>query len=234
MKNDLYNSILGVHVVGGFTALLSGVLILWLPKGTKTHKKWGLIYYYGMAVVFFTTLMLLALRPANQHLWFLSAVAISSFYQAYTGKRRLKFSTTARPSILDNAFLFLLSISALACLGAGLWFLMEETYFLGFLFLFFSVISSQAAAEDFSIFFLKKMQPKPVIQHISRMTGAYAATVTAFVVNAVPKYLPSETPMLVYIFLWTVPGTLIGILGSRMAKNVGLRLTSIRKSNHNL
>lgn len=224
MKNELYAYILAVHIAGGFSALLAGAILLSIQKGTPAHKKWGLIYYYGMAIVFFTTISMCTLRPENRNLWFLTAVAISSFYQAYTGRRRLRTRPSSTASTTDLLFLMLISVSALACAAAGIWFLTAEATFIGALFLFFALISAQAAVEDIRLFFTRKACKQALSLHISRMTGAYAATVTAFVVNAVPKYLPAETPMLVFLLLWIVPGTLIGFLGSRFAQKFKIQV----------
>lgn len=50
MKTAL-SVLLIIHILSGFTALVSGGVSIFTPKGGKTHKKWGKAYYYAMISV---------------------------------------------------------------------------------------------------------------------------------------------------------------------------------------
>ena len=76
---------LGVHISAGATAFVMAPLALATAKGGKAHRRWGKIYFWAMAVVGATALVLAIYRP----LLFLALVAIFSFYAAFSGYRVL-------------------------------------------------------------------------------------------------------------------------------------------------
>jgi uncharacterized membrane protein len=214
--NDLYAGILKLHILSGFLALKSGLLIMVLPKGKYWHKLLGRLYYWSMASVFGTSLLMLALQPEKLSLWFLGGVAIVSFYQTYTGRLRLNRDfSNYQPDNRDYLSFGLQVVTGLAFLaGAAKLGWMGYT---GYAILcgFFAQIAFWVCRED--RYFLQGKQPpmaaSAIAYHISRMMGSYAATITAFLVNAVPRHLPESTPDWVYLSLWILPGTLIGGLG---------------------
>jgi hypothetical protein len=76
---------LGTHVAAGSGAFLLAPLALVTAKGGKAHRLWGKVYFWCMAVVASTALVLAAYRP----ILFLALVAIFSFYAAFTAYRVL-------------------------------------------------------------------------------------------------------------------------------------------------
>ncbi len=56
-------SLLGVHIAAGATAFLMAPLALAAAKGGKAHRRWGKIYFWSMAVVASTALVLALYRP---------------------------------------------------------------------------------------------------------------------------------------------------------------------------
>jgi len=221
MKAQCYSIFLAIHVAGGFTALVTGLLVLIARKAGAFHKTTGMVYYWGMAIVFITTLILLGLQPGRENLWFLGAVGIVSFYQTFTGRLRVKKKLNAyKVGWIDRISLGLVVLTGFACLAAAFHYFSLEDWFRLSLFLFFATIAFTTAFEDIKIF---QGKPKPehanwVAYHAARMIGSYAATVTAFVVNVVPRHLPEETPMVIFLLLWIAPGVLIGFFGGRMQK----------------
>jgi uncharacterized membrane protein len=73
-------SLLGVHIAAGSTAFLMAPLALASAKGGKAHRRWGKIYFWAMAVVGSTALVLAVYRP----ILFLALVAVFSFYAAFS------------------------------------------------------------------------------------------------------------------------------------------------------
>lgn len=223
--NDLYAAILKLHILSGFGALKSGLLVMILPKGKTWHRNLGLIYYYAMALVLLTTLALLALRPDKMSLWFLGGVGIVSFYQTFTGRLRLKRDfSNYRPDFRDYLSFGLQAMAGLAFLTAAT--KLGWMGYTGYAILcgFFAQIGFWVCREDryFLLGQQPPMAPSATAYHISRMMGSYAATLTAFLVNAVPRHLPEGTPDWVFLSLWILPGTLVaglGVIWKRRGKN---------------
>ncbi|MGH9741334.1 MAG: hypothetical protein ACRD51_03180 [Candidatus Acidiferrum sp.] len=77
--------LLAAHITAGSGAFILAPLALVTAKGGKAHRLWGKIYFWCMAVVASTALVLAAYRP----ILFLALVAIFSFYAAFTAYRVL-------------------------------------------------------------------------------------------------------------------------------------------------
>jgi hypothetical protein len=76
---------LGVHIAAGATAFVMAPMALATAKGGKAHRRWGKIYFWAMAVVGSTALVLAIYRP----LLFLALVAVFSFNAAFYSYRVL-------------------------------------------------------------------------------------------------------------------------------------------------
>ena len=77
---------LAVHVAAGTSAFVLAPLALITAKGGKAHRRWGKIYFWAMAVVAVTAMVMAIYRP----ILFLALVAIFSFYSAFVGYRVLR------------------------------------------------------------------------------------------------------------------------------------------------
>jgi hypothetical protein len=78
-------SLLGVHIAAGCTAFVMAPLALATAKGGKAHRRWGKVYFWAMAVVASTAVVLALYRPVL----FLALVAVFSFYAAFAAYRVL-------------------------------------------------------------------------------------------------------------------------------------------------
>jgi hypothetical protein len=76
---------LGVHITAGASAFALAPIALLTAKGGKAHRRWGKIYFWAMAVVTVTALVMAIYRPVL----FLALVAVFSFYSAFVGYRVL-------------------------------------------------------------------------------------------------------------------------------------------------
>jgi uncharacterized membrane protein len=93
MQDPLWiKSMLGVHIAAGCTAFLMAPLALLAAKGGKAHRRWGKVYFWAMAVVASTALVLALYRP----ILFLALVAVFSFYAAFSAYRVLFHKSLAR------------------------------------------------------------------------------------------------------------------------------------------
>lgn len=109
-----------LHIASGSLAFVLAPVALIAAKGGKAHRRWGTVYFYAMAGVAVSAIVMAIYRP----LLFLALVAIFSFYSALLAYRVLdqkaayKGEAVARP--LDwfaAGFTFLASL-LLAAFGA--------------------------------------------------------------------------------------------------------------------
>ena len=191
-----------VHVVAGTMALLVALVPMLTAKGGGTHRRWGQVYFWAMAVVALTAVILAIWRPVV----FLALLAVFSFYSAFYGYRAL---SRKRPregqgsTSLDwaAAVAMLAASAAMAVLGitrpSPAW---ERV---GIVPVVFGVFGMILAGLDFRRF-VRPPEDRNAwwFAHMRGMLGSYIATVTAFsVVNF--TFLPTGVR-----WLWpTVVGT---------------------------
>lgn len=78
--------LLDLHIVFGFGAFVLAPLALVTAKGGKAHRRWGAIYFWCMAGVASTALIMAIWLP----ILFLALIAIFSFYTAFGAYRVLE------------------------------------------------------------------------------------------------------------------------------------------------
>ncbi len=180
---------LGVHIAAGSGAFVLAPLALLTAKGGKAHRLWGKIYFWCMAVVGFTALVMAIYRP----ILFLALVAIFSFYSAFVAYRVLgqKGAWKGEPVVkpLDwIAAIFCFAASAgLALLGAFRPALVSN---LGIPAIIFGVIGMRIAGGAMWGF---THPPKEKMfwwyAHLQGMIGSYIAAWTAFSVVTIGPLL---------------------------------------------
>lgn len=172
----ILNFSLIIHIISGFTALTSGLIIFILKKGNKQHKKIGRVFFYAMLMVIVSALLISVFK---QNL-FLFMIAIFSLYMNYSGYRSIQ-NKTLKPNSLDW---IVLGIGALNMIGM--------IYSLNIVLMIFGGISISLVIGDIRIF-IKTTRGLPIPRmawlrrHIGMMMGTYIATVTAFIVTAGPR-----------------------------------------------
>ena len=162
---------LGVHIVSGFTALLSGLIAILTKKGQKNHKKAGLVYYYSMIGVSISAFIISVLK-SNQ---FLLHISIFAFFQTFNGYRSVKVKEL-KAAPIDWFVLFLGLVNTVFMMLSKNMVLMV-----------FGGICVLLVYSTFKIYYnhiKNKPQPKMIWlpRHIGMMLGAYIATTTAFIV----------------------------------------------------
>jgi hypothetical protein len=195
---------LAVHVAAGASAFILAPLALVTAKGGKAHRRWGKIYFWAMAVVAFTALVMAIYRP----ILFLALVAIFSFYSAFAGYRVLgqkaAYKGEQTSTALDwiaAAFTFAAS-ALLAILGAVRPALVQH---LGIPAIVFGCIGMWIAGNTAWAF---THRPKEKMfwwyAHLAGMLGSYIAAWTAFSVVTIGPLLHHAW------WIWIVP-TAIGV-----------------------
>ena len=200
----LFQTLLGLHIAGGFTGLFCGTISIGVKKGSKLHKLTGKFFFWGMFVASIVALVLSNLP--EHHNIFLFAVGGFTLYMISSGYRivylkRLFKSTAASFKSLD----YLISLFG-CCFGLFLVYLALNNMYQGNNFGIvpgvFGLICLNYARMDFKMLFQKILLKEIWMpNHITRMMGAMIASYTAFLVVNV-KMQP------VWV-LWLLP-TLIG------------------------
>src|SRR5580704_13338641 len=93
-------ALLILHISCGVVAFICAPVALATTKGGKVHRRFGKIYFWAMAGVAVTALILSFALPV----YFLAMVAVFSFYSAFAGYRILSLKdmyTGARPKAVD-------------------------------------------------------------------------------------------------------------------------------------
>jgi len=216
-----YQIILVIHVAFGFTALATGIIPMLAQKGSKTHKLWGNVYYWAMFGVFVTTVALFALRPTEIRLQFFLCIAILSFYLTFSGRRVLQMKQSALQATLsDKAAAIIALASGAFMLGYAIYTVaILHNYFLSPLFAFFGAGLTVNSYQDWRLFTGKQVSEKLhwYFGHISKIMGAYIATVTAFSVN-MTRYLPDTAPTILFLIPWFVPSLVLGVATAYYSK----------------
>lgn len=211
MKELIYHSSLGLHIVSGFIALFFGAIAMLVrKKGGKLHNISGLLFFYGMLLVFVTTFLFFLLEPSNPTYHFFLGLNFVAFYPAFSGYRVLRLKKGNTHTWLDK-------VGAIAVFLAGIAMVLYAIYIpteLVALFWVFGVTGLINGFTDAKQMLGKRIPSNRILPHIGKMMGGYSAAVTAFAVNVLPKYLPNETPFLVFIAMWVAPGVIFGILSA--------------------
>src|SRR5580692_9495705 len=109
---------LALHIACGVVAFVCAPVALSTAKGGKTHRSWGKVYFWAMAGVAVTALILSFALPV----FFLAMVSVFSFYAAFSGYRILYLKDlskggNAKPLDWLAAVLTILSSTLLFIMG---------------------------------------------------------------------------------------------------------------------
>ncbi|MCR9016219.1 hypothetical protein [Aquiflexum gelatinilyticum] len=171
------------HVFFGSIALLSGVLAIIFKKGGKGHNSAGKIYYWSMIGIGITAFGI-AIPKGNL---FLLMVGGFSTYMTLTGYRFLQFRRNPKLKFgfWDYIFIGVGFLTVLIPSGYIIQLDWKNTGGILIVFFVFSAILISMLTTD--LFHAKKHSTYPkgwfLNRHISRMMGAFIATVTAFLVQ---------------------------------------------------
>ena len=177
--------ILVLHVATGFVALTVGLIPFLVKKGGRLHNSAGKIFYYAMIFVA-SSAFALAMYRFNPFLLMVGLLTLYSTITGYRGLQRMRARIT-KGETRDWALLAFCGIG----LGFTIWqtlaqFGTENTSVL-VLIGFFAVSLLNLLWKDVQVFTgRREIKGKAWIRyHIGRISGAYIATVTAFLVNNV-------------------------------------------------
>lgn len=202
----LEDGVLWSHIAAGVVALFAGGVALATEKGGRLHRRAGGVYVAAMAVVVATVLPLFAVEQSFFRT-FLLLVAVFSGYFAFSGYRALSRKRPSDdPEFVDWAGALAVGAASLLLAAWGVTVVAGGDTF-GVVMVVFGGIGVLVGGGDLRAFQSGDHAPW-LVNHLSRMVGAYIATVTAVsVVNlesapAVVAWLWPTAVGVPLIFYW--------------------------------
>jgi hypothetical protein len=198
--NDIFRLLLIIHITAGFTSFIVAPVALIVKKGGEAHRRWGRIFFWSMSVVAFTAVIM---APMRNNL-FLTLVAVFSFYLAFSGYRavrRRRNQVTRRAGVIDWLFVCLNTIFSIGLVIFGIIRLPES---FGYISIVFGSLGTALGVKDMVSFIRPEKKMQWFFNHITGMTAAYIASVSAFsAVNLDYDWMPP-------VIQWLWP-TIIGV-----------------------
>lgn len=177
-------TMLWVHVLAGTLALVVAPIALLTGKGGLAHRRWGKVYFWSMAVVAATAIVVSYWRS----ILFLMLTAVFSFYAALSGYRvlyRKRPDLGQRPHALDWIAAGITLAASAALLVLGITRPTPRFQELSTVAMVFGLVGLSLSGLD-----VWRFRSPPVermawwYKHMANMIGSYIAAVTAFsVVN---------------------------------------------------
>jgi uncharacterized membrane protein len=208
MRDPLWiQSLLGLHIAAGATAFVFAPLALATRKGGKAHRRWGKVYFWAMAVVAASAIVLSAYRP----ILFLALVAVFSFYAAFYAYRVLGMKDLVRggkAGRMDWMAAAITFLASLALAGFGI-FRPAMVQNMGPVPVVFGVLGMSLAARRV-YGFLRPPSDRMFwwYEHLQGMMGSYIAAWTAFSAVTLSRFLGSRHDLTWIVWLWP---TIIGV-----------------------
>ena len=186
-----------IHAFFGGLALFSGSIAMVAAKGKKWHRMSGKVFFYAMLLSALLALVI-ALMPGHFNP-FLFSIGIFTTYLLTGGYRALQFRKPVFELPLDKA----ISVVMLVC-GIGM--ILVPLLFHGSLDIVLTVFGSigiSFSIRDLLLYQkLERLKRVWLRLHIGKMTGAYIAALTAFLV---------VNELFVYYLNWLLP-TVLGTI----------------------
>ena len=180
---------LGVHVAAGMSAFLLAPVALATAKGGKQHKRWGMVYFWAMAVVAGTALPMALWRPVL----FLALVSVLAFYLVFSGYRVLRLKDLARGGHAQPVDWIAACVGFAVCAVLGWlgWFRPHAVQGMGPVAIVLGLVGMRATGYDLYTFWTK---PKEKMfwwySHLAKFIGSYVAAWTAFSTVTLPHVFP--------------------------------------------
>jgi len=179
-----------IHVFFGVVSLLTGLVIIFLKKGTKTHNSFGWIYFISMSVVFLTS-VIVSFYHENI---FLLLIGFFSFYLVHTGVRYRYLRTPDSVQWWDKLTTIIYGVIYLLLVVYAIYAFVKGANGLGIILSSFGLIGILLWKNDLR-YILRNKRKRPDVwlnEHIGRMMGSFIAATTAFAVNNIdfePSYM---------------------------------------------
>ncbi len=207
----LHTFLLILHVAGGMTGLITGLLNISNKKGKQFHRLIGKIYVGGMFTATLSGTVLAAF--GGNHFLFL--IGIFSFYLAFSGLRTIQhkmFNGVIHYALIDKLVAGLTGIFGALMIVTGIIQPDGISKMTIPILLVFGSISLMFSLGDLSLFMgirkLKDIKNRWFFNHIGRMIGSYISAVTAFLVVNLDNLLP---PLIIWLGPTVIGSILISV-----------------------
>lgn len=209
----LFQTILAIHIVSGFLALLLGAMAIASRKGGKYHLQSGKWYVLNMYIVGISAIVMTQLKSNP----FLFTVGVFTLYLTYVGQRSIfyyRLKQTYQTNWKDIVPSVIALAVSLGMVGQPIFQMVKtESFTISVMAVFGSILLGFVIGDLRMLVINPTFQANDkswLIKHISMIGGAYIATLTAFLVTNV-NFSPAWV-------IWLAP-TLIGsILLARTSK----------------
>lgn len=231
MIDTIFNTSLFLHVIAGVLSLVFGlVAMLVRKKGGKIHNVSGLIFYWSMAFIFITAILFVILYPTLLKYHFFLTIGIVSFYPTFSGKRVLSMKKGLNVKWYDWLGAFAVLISGVIMIAYGVFLIIKGISAYTTLFFIFGIFSVILGVVDVYTFSGRRNLGKMhwFFGHAAKMIGAYSAAVTAFCVNIVPRFLPDDTSLFVFILTWVGPAVVFGFVSRYYRKKYQVKFKLVK------
>lgn len=181
-----------IHIIAGASTLVTGpIAIFYNFKNPRSHRIVGKTFFYAMLIVAVTAIFAYFKHPEAVFFQFLLGIAILVLAGVLRGVRSIFLMQGGRVLPFDFAYTVLLGLNGLWMLRQALFLLHGDNMAFPILFAVFGFISLADTWENWRVF--TKPQSLQRLDwmrlHQGTMLGAFAASTTAFTVNAAP-FLP--------------------------------------------
>ena len=191
-------ALLAVHVSAGFSAFCLAPVALATAKGGRQHRRWGMVYFWAMAVVAGTAVVMALYRPVL----FLAFISVFSFYLVFSGYRVLRLKDLARGGSASpiDWIAALLAFAVCVCLAVSG---MVRPHWLGGMWIVAIVLGLLGVRLTITdmVVFVRKPKEKMFwwYGHLQKFIGSYIAAWTAFSTVTLPHVFPHAG---IVLWLW--------------------------------
>lgn len=201
-----------IHAFFGGIGLIAGMASVLLKKGIALHKKSGKIF---SASIIINSVIVLPICWMPNHLnIFLFLIAIFTIYLIISGNRALNYRFQTEAAFVDKLLSGSMLFFSIIMLLIGTYCQMNNIVN-GILFTIFGGIGAYLSIKDF-IFYknFSVNNNKWLLKHAGKMTGAFTASVTAFIVAGLS---------ISNFIVWITPGILGGFYTFYWSKKLGIK-----------
>lgn len=181
MDEPFFTGVRGAHIIAGSAGLVVAPLAMLVRKGGDWHRRWGILFFYAMAVVALTAIIMGVMRSN----WLLAMVAVFSFHLVASGYRSLylkRLHEGQRPGTMDKV---IMGVAILVNGGLFMWGAIH--LMLGhrgsgpIIFLVFGAIGLLFVWRELQRFYKTSHDKREwLYAHMTGFLGGYIATVSAF------------------------------------------------------
>ena len=191
------------HAFFGSLGLLAGFASVIFTKGSSKHKLAGKMFSYCMILSSSLSLPICWL-PKHENP-FLFLIGIFTIYLVLSGNRILLFQKRAYATFIDKLISGTLLVGSIIMIAFGAYYIYQMQYG-GILYLIFGPLALLMSVRDLRFF--RNLDKSKIIKfHIGKMTGAFGASITAFLVagvrlNGLIYWIVPSIIMAVYMVYW--------------------------------